>query len=57
MFSYVPKAGVLEPGKNHTNNLTVTHDLHDIRYRSNGTGRDGYIHFNNGGMVAPYRPA
>jgi hypothetical protein len=52
MFSYAPKAGVLEPTKNHTSNLTLSGNIHDIRYRSNGGGRDGYIHFNNGGMTA-----
>jgi hypothetical protein len=57
MFSYAPKAGVLEPTKNHTSNLTVSGNIYDIRYRSNGSGRDGYIHFNNGGMTAQYQPS
>jgi hypothetical protein len=25
-------------------------------YRANGSGRDGYIHFSNGGLIPKYKP-
>lgn len=57
MFSYEPHAGTFEPRNNANNNLTVTHNLRDLKYRADGSGRDGYAHFSNGGMHAEYKAA
>ena len=35
----------------------MVNNLRDLRYRSDGTGRDSYVHFNNGGITAQYSPA
>jgi len=50
--SYVPKNGTFFKPNEETNNLTITHNLNDIHYRANGSGRDGYIYLNNGGLMS-----
>ena len=42
--------GVLQPSRNENNNLTLTHNLHSLHYRSDGGGRDAYVYYNNGGL-------
>ena len=48
----VPVSGLIDPGKNVNNNLTLTHNLRDLRYRADGTGRDSYVHHANGGIMS-----
>ena len=57
-FSYVPAAGTFakSPQKDVNSNLTLTHNLHDVRYRSDGQGRDSYIYKNNGGIMSHDQP-
>lgn len=52
--SYAPISGIFSPTNNHTDSLTLHHNLREAKYRADGSGRDGYAHFSNGGLNAPY---
>ena len=52
----MPLSGLIDPGKNVNNNLTLTHNLRDLRYRADGTGRDSYVHHANGGIMSHQSP-
>lgn len=54
--SYAPLSGLFAHANNHSDNLTLDHNLREAKYRADGSGRDGYAHFNNGGLNAPYEP-
>ena len=43
---------LFEKSNNVSSNLTLTNNLYDLRYRSDGSGRDHYITHNNGGMMS-----
>ncbi len=47
---YVPIKGTFFIEHNVNNNLTFTHNLNDMNYRTNDGGRDSYIYSNNGGF-------
>lgn len=54
--SYVPIKSSFTKEHNVNNNMTLTHNLHDLMYRSNGGGRDSYIYSNNGGIMSHDSP-
>lgn len=55
--SYVPVSGLFAPTNNHNDNLTLSHNLREAKYRADGSGRDGYAHFSNGGLNIQYEPS
>jgi|LauGreDrversion4_2_1035121.scaffolds.fasta_scaffold22470_4 hypothetical protein len=58
MFSgqCVPINGVFELKNNRSSNLTLSHNLREAKYKADGSGRDGHIHFSNGGLNFEYKP-
>ena len=48
--SYVPIKGSFIKANNSNSNLSITRNIRDLKYRTNGGGRDTYIYDNNGGM-------
>ena len=53
---YVPAKGTFFKKNDVNNNLTITNNLYDIKYRADGSGRDSYIHHANGGLMSHQSP-
>ena len=49
---YQPLSGTFSPHKDVNDNLSLTHNLRDLQYRADGSGRDSHIYRNNGGMMS-----
>jgi hypothetical protein len=48
--SYVPIRGTFFKKHDSNTNLSITRNIRDLKYKTNGGGRDSYIYDNNGGM-------